>query len=199
MRCNRSRRGAHMKFRLLFEGAIPPRQQSSLVEIHEIRSALAPQMAALWRFPPLAGEVEKWLRHREPTDTDYALLEQRGSAVFAPLISKRNDLQCELDITFMRQQAAGQLIGDGGDIDNRVKTLLDALSVPPPAQANFFSDTGPSRPIFCVLQDDALITKLSVETDRLLRPSKSRHDLVAIVQVTVKAVRVTFGTIGLLG
>jgi hypothetical protein len=104
-----------------------------------------------------------------------------------------------LDITFLRQQAAGQLIGDGGDIDNRVKTLLDALSVPPPAQANFFSDTGPSRPIFCVLQDDSLVTKLSVETDRLLRPSNSKHDLVAVIQVAVKAARVTYGTLGLLG
>ena len=188
-----------MQFRLLFEGAIPPRQQSSLAEIHKIRSALAPQMEALWSFPPLAVELWKWLKHPEPTHPDYALLEQRGSAVFAPLISKRNDLQCELDITFLRQQAAGQLIGDGGDIDNRVKTLLDALWVPPPAQANFFSDTGPSRPIFCVLQDDSLVTKLSVETDRLLRPSNSKHDLVAVIQVAVKAARVTYGTLGLLG
>jgi hypothetical protein len=90
------------------------------------------------------------------------------------------------------------MIGDGGDIDNRVKTLLYALSVPPPAQANFFSDTGPSRPIFCV-QDDSLVTKLSVETDRLLRPSNSKHDLVAVIQVAVKAARVTYGTLGLLG
>jgi hypothetical protein len=45
---------------------------------------------------------------------EYAILEQRGSAVFAPLISKRNDLHCGLSVKFLRQQAAGQLIGEGG-------------------------------------------------------------------------------------
>jgi hypothetical protein len=188
-----------MKFRLIFEGAIPPRPRTSLAEIHEIRLKLAPQLEALWTFDPLANEKKKWLKHPTPNPQDYAILEQRGSSVFAPLISKRNDLQCELEVTFLRQQAAGQLIGDGGDIDNRVKTLLDALSVPPPAQADFFSMTGPSRILYRLLQDDALVTKLSVETDRLLRPTENKFDLVAILQVTVRASRVTYGTLGLLG
>ena len=136
-----------MKFRLIFEGAIPPRPRSSLEEIHEIRLRLAPQLEALWKFDPLSGEAKEWIRHPTENPGDYAMLEQRGSSIFAPLISKRNDLQCELDVTFLRQQAAGQLISDGGDIDNRVKTLLDALSVPPPAQADKFGLVGPSRPI----------------------------------------------------
>jgi len=188
-----------MKFRLIFEGAIPPRPRSSLAEIHHIRLKLAPQLEALWNFDPLAGEAKEWIRHPLENPGEYAILEQRGSSVFAPLISKRNDLQCELDVTFLRQQASGQLIGDGGDIDNRVKTLLDALSVPPPAQADQFSDIGPSRLVYCLLQDDALVTKLAVETDRLLRPAESKFDLVAILQVVVRARRVTWGTIGLLG
>jgi hypothetical protein len=139
------------------------------------------------------------LRHPEEANGNYALLERRGKAVFAPLISKRNDLLCELDVVFLRQQAAGQLIGEGGDIDNRVKTLLDALSVPPPAQAELFSDADVSTKLFCLLQDDSLVTRVSVETDRLLRQTQNRHDLVAIVQVSVRASRVTYGTLGLMG
>jgi hypothetical protein len=114
-------------------------------------------------------------------------------------VSKRNDLHCELFVTFLRQQAAGQLIGEGGDIDNRLKTFLDALSVPPPAQAKEFQTAAPSQPIFCLLQDDALVTKLAVETDRLLRPTESRFDMVAVVQVQVKATRLTWGNIGIAG
>lgn len=189
-----------MKFRLIFEGAIPPRPRATLREIHDIRLKLAPQLEALWTFEPLAREKKDWLRHPGSQPGDYAILEQRGTSIFAPLISKRNDLQCELDVTFLRQQAPGQLIGDGGDIDNRVKTFLDALSVPPPAQADFFSTTpGPCRPVYCLLQDDGLVIKLSVETDRLLRPAVDRYDLLAILHVTVRASRVTFGTLGLLG
>jgi hypothetical protein len=188
-----------MQFRLVYEGSIAPRQKIKLQDLHSIRTALHLQMKALWQFPPLQGHCETWLRHLSKDDTDtYALYEQRGAAIFVPLISKRNDLTCELDITFLRQQAAGQLLGDGGDIDNRVKTLLDALSVPPNAQSAAFAD-GPSQPIFCLLQDDSLVTKISVETDRLLRPAEDVFDLVAIIKVYVRASRVTFGTIALIG
>jgi hypothetical protein len=105
----------------------------------------------------------------------------------------------EFCFSHARPQAPGQLIGDGGDIDNRVKTLLDALSVPPPAQTDLFSNTGPTQPIYCLLQDDGLVTKLSVETDRLLRPTLNRFDLVAMMQVIIRASKVTYGTLALLG
>jgi hypothetical protein len=187
-----------MKFRLLFEGEIPPRQQTTLKVVHDIRLQLAPQLEALWRFAPL-NQMWKQLKHPQPGPMDYSILEQRGTSVFVPLISKRNDLMCELDVTFLRPQAPGQLLGDGGDIDNRVKTLLDALSVPPPAQTDFHSAIGPSRPVYCVLQDDSLVTKLAVETDRLLRTTTGRFDLVAILQVTIRAAKVTYGTLALLG
>ncbi|MGY4317246.1 hypothetical protein [Bradyrhizobium sp. JR3.5] len=188
-----------MKFTIVFEGDIPPRPQSTLKQIHEIRLGLAPQIAELWKFEPLASEGKKWLKEPEEGDGGYATLERRGDRVFAPLVSKRNDMHCELYITFLRQQAPGQLISEGGDIDNRLKTFLDALSVPPHAQAREFQTIAASEPIFCLLQDDALVTKLAVETDRLLRPSSNKFDMVAVVQVHVKATKLTFGNIGIAG
>jgi hypothetical protein len=186
-----------MKFRLLYEGPIAPRQKSSLQDIHAIRTGFDPQLRNLWQFQPLNDEATKWLSH-ENSPSQIGIYETRGTTVFAPLVSKRVDLRCELEITFLRKQAPGQLIGDGGDIDNRVKTLLDALSVPPFAQQDAFRDTGPSDlPIYCLLQDDSLVTKLSVETDRLLRPTNNEHDLVAIIQVWVSASRLTFANIGI--
>jgi hypothetical protein len=186
-----------MKFTLIFTGSIRPR--GSLKEIHDIRLALAPQIQELWNFEPLASEGRKWLRSPGEKDGEYAVFEQRGTHVFAPLVSKRNDLHCELFVTLLRKQAAGQLVTEGGDIDNRLKTLLDALSVPPPAQASEFSKTTPSEPIFCLLQDDALVTKLAVETDRLLGPTENKFDMIAVVQVLVKATKLTFGNIGIAG
>lgn len=187
-----------MKFRLLYEGPIAPWKKGNLDTIHDIRMKIYPQMKALWDFPPISTENKaKWLRYQPPVDDgDHSIFERRGTETFAPLISGRVNLQCELDITFLRQQAPGQLIGDGGDIDNRVKTLLDALSVPTPAQASHFTGPG-TEPIFCLLQDDLLVTRINVETDRLLRPASER-DLVAIIQVTLRASKVTWGTIGFL-
>ncbi len=186
-----------MKFRLLYEGPIAPWKRGNLQGIHAIRKDLHPQLRELWQHQPLNINTSKWLRSPE----EYAggtigLYETRGATVFAPLVSKRRDLHCELEITFLRRQAPGQLIGEGGDIDNRVKTLLDALSVPPLAQQRDFQNSeGSTDPIYCLLQDDSLVIKLSVETDRLLRPTSNEHDLVAIIQVHVTASRLTFSNI----
>jgi hypothetical protein len=62
-----------MRFRLLFEGEIPPRQQTSLQVVHDIRLKLAPQLAALWRFSPL-DEMWKWLKHPQENPMDYGIL-----------------------------------------------------------------------------------------------------------------------------
>jgi hypothetical protein len=95
-------------------------------------------------------------------------------------------LACQLSITFLRQQAPGQLLGEGGDIDNRLKTLSDALRMPTKdeAQQAKIEPLADNDPIHCLLQDDALVTKVSVETDRLLRAA-AEFALVAIIQVRV--------------
>lgn len=107
---------------------------------------------------------------------------------------------CELDITLLRQQEPGQLLGEGGGIDNRLKTLFDALRKPSTeeTQTAAIAKRADDDPIHCLLQDDALVTRVNVETDRLLRPTEGQFDLVAIIQVTVVLTRVSFGTINLL-
>lgn len=189
-----------MKFRLLYEGQIPPRQRAKIDDVHAIRMALDPQLRAVWQFPPLSTSAPRLLQYKVENDpSSIGLAETRGNCPFIPIVSKKIDLQCVLDITFLRQQAPGQLIGDGGDIDNRLKTLLDALSVPPPSQHEFFREvvieTG--KAIFCLLQDDSLVIRLAVETDRLLRPTASEHDLVALIQVSVTASQLTYANLGI--
>jgi hypothetical protein len=154
-------------------GQIKPRERAGLDHIHDIRRALHPQMKRLWDYDPLSRN-RSWLQEPRADYVDYAILERAGDAVFAPLISKRNDLICELEITFLRQQAAGLLIGEGGDLDIRVKTLFDALRIPRPAEMQRLQPLEPKEnPMFCLLQDDALITRVSIETDRLLKPAES--------------------------
>lgn len=43
---------------------------------------------------------------------------------------KEFNLICELDIEFLSPGLLGQIISDGGDIDNQIKVLLDVLRVP---------------------------------------------------------------------
>ncbi|MEQ1538337.1 MAG: hypothetical protein ABL928_05380 [Sphingorhabdus sp.] len=89
---------------------------------------------------------------------------------FIPLITEELALSCSLDILFLRPGPQGMLM-QAGDIDNRLKTLFDALRRP---QSN--DELGSETPsaegeeIFCLLEDDKLITRVSVNTDTLLEP-----------------------------
>lgn len=41
-------------------------------------------------------------------------------------------------------------------------------------------------PFFCLLEDDSLITRLAVETDRLLEPVSSDSEVVATIRVATR-------------
>jgi hypothetical protein len=186
-----------MKFRLIFEGEIRPRQKAKLEDIHEIRRQLHPQLKKAWEHEPLSVLKDKWLRPLDGEKKDgqlsYARIEELNGKKYAPLISTH--LAAELDIIFLRQQARGQLIGEGGDIDNRLKTLFDALRMPSKAEAMQLSaaTADDEDPLHCLLKDDALIHRVNVETDRLLRPGKT-FDLLAIINVTVLVTFVSWDT-----
>jgi hypothetical protein len=189
-----------MKFRLTFEGEIRPRQSANLDDIHVIRRNLHPQLKRVWEHQPLSELKDKWLRDQDPTNPTlfYARVATIDKKKYAPLIGK--DLGAELDIIFLRQQAKGQLIGQGGDIDNRVKTLFDALRMPTKAEVQQLGSIvdDDEDPLHCLLQDDALIHRANVETDRLLKDAPPRA-LMAIIQVTVVVTRVTWDTVTLTG
>ena len=64
----------------------------------------------------------------------------------------------------LRPEKPGGIIVQSGDIDNRLKTLFDALCLPP--QTNQIpKDEGLSineSPMYCLLEDDSLITSIKV-------------------------------------
>ncbi|MGH7239183.1 MAG: hypothetical protein ACREHG_03845 [Candidatus Saccharimonadales bacterium] len=74
-----------------------------------------------------------------------------------------------------------------GDIDNRLKTLIDALRIP--ANGSELVGNEVSRadenPFFCFLEDDEQVTQLSVQTDTLLDPPTNRDGLFVSLVVTV--------------
>ncbi len=132
-----------------------------------------------------ASNVKVWVEH---VADDYV----RCGGRFVPLIREANGLTCALDILFLRRDAPGGLIvhgADGGDIDNRIKTLLDGLKMP-----KTVSDLGglpidhDESPFYCLLEDDRYITSLSVTTDRLLTPlegAENMNDVHLVIRVTV--------------
>jgi hypothetical protein len=109
---------------------------------------------------------------------------------FIPLISKAGGFSCALDILFLRRDAPGNLIANGGDIDNRIKVLLDGLRMPIDEKelGACVIDKDTEEPFYCLLEDDRLVSKLSVTTDRLITPresNESENDVMLVIHVTM--------------
>jgi hypothetical protein len=108
---------------------------------------------------------------------------------FVPLISKAGGFTCSLNILFLRRDDPGGLVESQGDIDNRIKVLFDGLRMPRDVkELGGYPIESDEDPFFCLLEDDSLITSLSVTTDRLVVPMKVEEnisDVLLLIHVTM--------------
>jgi hypothetical protein len=185
-----------MEFRLIYEGPLYG-QGAKSPHKWEIRRALHPQLQRLWQERPLSDAAETLLAH-PPLPAKPSVIVEKGGLLFAPLVTQRLNLYAELSVLLFRQQPRGTLITDGGDIDNRLKTLLDGLRVPRGSMEGRpeIPDAPDPRPLFCLLEDDSLVTKVSVESEQLLRPAKP-EEVVAIISVHVKKTVLSYANMAL--
>jgi hypothetical protein len=95
-------------------------------------------------------------------------------------------MECELQIDWHRHDPPGTILSPNGDIDNRLKTLFDALRMPQ-NDTEIPSDTSHDGVFFCLLEDDSLITKLSVNTSQILGQGQfGPNDVELTLHVTVR-------------
>lgn len=177
-----------MRFILTYQGPLPSR--GNVDSRVPIREALHLQLEELWEHQPLSDHPG--FLTVQPEGGATSVLRQVGSHVFAPLVCTNLHLMAELDILMLRPETPGRIISNG-DIDNRLKTLFDALRAPNNkqeigTQARPSSSTSPT---FTLLEDDRLISRVSVETDRLLAAPQHTSDQVhLIIRVLLRPSRV---------
>jgi hypothetical protein len=154
-----------MRLRLTYRGSLRSAQKANLPHIHDIRRSFHKQMKACWDYPPLS--LTRGLIVTPAMQV--TVIEARKGFLFAPLITSKLHLTTEIAVLFLRAADPGDLF-PGGDLDNRIKTLLDALRMPGKDEINSANLTpqADEEPFFCLLQDDALVTGLTVTTDRFL-------------------------------
>jgi hypothetical protein len=179
-----------MEFRLIYQGPLPSASNSSPKPKaqHAIRKQLHLQLEQYWKeHPHLKHLLVKGDFSGLPRSVVMTLADEfsRGKHGFVPLVRKREDTYCSLNILFLRRDVPGRIVS-GGDLDNRLKTLFDALKVP--ESTNGLPDVPEPGfdPIFCLLDDDDQITSLHVITDRILSPLKAdedRDDVVLVIHV----------------
>jgi len=111
-------------------------------------------------------------------------LVQRDKYRFIPLISDDIHMAGQIDVFLLKPGPRGSIVTQGGDIDNRLKTLLDSLKVPESnAIPKGFEPEEDENPFYCVLKDDSLITKLTVNTDQLLEETADPTDVILFLKI----------------
>lgn len=161
---------------------------------HDIRLHFHRQLETLWAQFPLS-EFNHWLTFKNDPNDNYSVLRNLGQYTFAPLVTERMNGIAELSIVLLRPEKPGGLLTQGGDIDNRLKTLFDALTMPRHDNAlprDLEAATEPS-PFFCLLEDDNLVTSLQVRTEQLLEPNVHPCEVDLTIHVRTRVTAMTIG------
>jgi hypothetical protein len=214
-----------MRFTLVYNGPLAASgNRSKPDQVKLIRDKLHPQMVYLWETHAALKRLRKTARVRKRgaptyvTGRDTPFESDTGSIIpfdphreadlcepvqihnqaYQPLVRKSLDLVCELEILFLRQEDAGALILQGGELDNRIKTLCDALRIPDQdLDEKYYPDANPS---YCLLESDSLISRLDVSSDRLLFPQTTYpNEVHLVIEVKVRVLRVGDWNMCLLG
>jgi len=198
-----------MAFRLIYEGELLSRQAGDKTAVrknkHEIRKQLHPQLKQLWETDHRLRDIA----YSPPRDVQsssgvplatidvIAKKYERCGNGFVPLIESQDPRilghrYASLDILFLRREPPGAIVR-GGDIDNRIKTLFDALQVPEECSEITEPLEPDEKPMYCLLApgQDQLISEVRITTDVLLKSARgsSPHDLnqvTLVVQVDVR-------------
>jgi len=205
-----------VEFRLLYQGELLSSGNHSRVENkHAIRKSFHPQLSRLWKtnfgLRQLAAFEGNRANPRPNASEDdrimagvEALGKQQSMHGFnwLPVAMNRIALRCSLDILLLRPEgdvpiygkSADQCVIQGADIDGQIKTLLDALQIPPQLQ-DLPNDARPDvdeTPFFCVLHNDRLISEIRLSAKPLLLLPNTRQvrscDAFALIHVKLNHV-----------
>lgn len=193
-----------MEFRLTYEGVLmgASKKNTRAKHKHEIRRVLHAQLRRFWRTHPYLKDARRSdpVKGRLGNPGIYlrdhlAQMHDKHGYNFVPLVTEELSLVCALDILFLRPSMPGQLM-KSGDIDARMKTIFDALRMPSNRDelGGYDSPSEDEKPFYCLLEDDKLVSHVSVTTDLLLEPTADDagdHD--ARITIAVRLRPFTFG------
>jgi hypothetical protein len=216
-----------VKLTLTFEGELPstgnsPRKAAD--KKWNIRKAFHPQLAEACQINPSLRSVViegtkippvgqnftvSQFHHSDPEEVtvteppgpgfrDLCAPLQVGARTFMPIVRESLALGCALNILFLRREDPGSLVLQDGDLDNRLKTLFDALRVP--TEGEIIDDPTLNDPIYCLLESDTLITALNIKTDRLLTgANRSPHQVHLVIEADIRVLQSRLYNLAFLG
>lgn len=207
-----------MEFTLTYKGKLPSGDKANKEDKHRIRMAFHPQLKTLWTLPPLSycssykekevsweGE-ERYQDEPNPGNFDfgslpYVVTDMNGFK-FVSIVHKSLAVVAELDVRFFFPSS--DIVSSTSiiirDVDNKLKTLFDGLRIPQQSQEipeDWIQDEE-QNPLYCLLEDDGLIAKVSVSSGYSLKPL-DQGEVFVIVNIKVKGKMGTLHNLPLIG
>jgi hypothetical protein len=160
-----------MLLTLTYSGPLPPAKSRGTSPMKAaLRAAFHPQLKA---------QVEPFIPSRNWNVASTVLEGHRFVSPAHRGLHTAIDLEILL-LTPLRQRAIG-------DTDNRLKTLVDGLTRPAnPQQMKEFEGPADGGPTYCLLDDDSLVQRISIDSRRWHQPMADPRD--AFVVVTARVV-----------
>ncbi|MDR1207556.1 MAG: hypothetical protein LBK26_04045 [Rickettsiales bacterium] len=169
-----------MKFKLLYFGELRVNPKKRAQHITDIRMKFHPQLKKLVEHSPW-NNLQKYMMpapSKSPVNTRHV-----GGIDFNPIITPALKLLCELDVQLLHPEVVGIA---RADIDNRMKTLLDALRCPQNEHEIGENQPKGIGPVYTLLDDDHLVTRLSVNTSHFLAPNMFDVDATENAPVSIE-------------
>lgn len=178
-----------MELTLFYRGVLA--SNGGTTEKQSLRRVFHQQLTEFWKQNPLKDYRHLWDSSLPLFKDESDIRQKRGLFDFVPLVNEHMHLVADLQVHLLRSEPPGSVKAQSGDLDNRIKTLLDALRMPRVADEIPTNDAPSTdeRPFFCLLEDDALINSFSVVTHRWLEPGVSRKEAILIVNVRTAVTR----------
>lgn len=181
-----------MDFTLRYEGPLPASgnkgriRDGRLEKLWQMRRSFESQMAKLYeRQQILTGDGGP--EFRAAANAARQPIKAMGFE-FVALVRPSMKLSCTLDIRLSVNHDVPSVLETNGDLDNRVKSIIDTLTVPRNAEEiRAFGPAPEEQPFACLMENDALVTAFSVECGRYLGDTPDPQHAAMEIDVTVTA------------
>lgn len=182
-----------MEIVLTYRGRIPAKR-SDRESVWAMRREFHTQLEKLWGREPF-DVLKRW------EDSGFAAGAPRFTSswrdqTFVPFLGRDLGVGADLEITLLSGHPRQKRVLSAGDLDNRVKRLVDALRVPH-GDSEMAEALPPGGRWYCLLQDDDVVTAVSAKLGTYLA-SDDPSESFAFIRVRPTGLRVSTSNLGML-
>lgn len=179
-----------LKFTLTYAGPLKTGGKGRIGRIHDIRRQFHPQLRRLWKVNKLLSNWHVGARHGPVERVLDTRRSTHGAYSFVSLVTKAADVDSALEFHILRPS---DVPGELPDLDNQVKVLCDALTMPwrEAGSGELPAPSDDESPFFTLLEDDSLVSRIVSTNDELLAPVNGKstidmNDVMVSVNVHVR-------------